>query len=191
VPGLRPQDELGARDAIGEVLAVRPRDDEVAGALHDERRHADVGDVEAPGADEGAVVVDEAVGAVLLVGRAAVGAERAPGAVEGGPVRVDELLGVELSGLGVPGAGLAAALERRPQALGSVHPAEPVEFLRVGRDPGEGGDRQDAVRQQRRARERVRTAAGVADRREPVETERIGDRGDVRRGARDVAAGVR
>ena len=67
-----------------------------------------------------------------------------------------------------------------------AHPGGPVEPLGVVR--GHAGDRRGgphAVREQRRAREGVRAAARPPGREEPLVAEVVGERGDVRRRARD------
>jgi hypothetical protein len=83
---------------------------------------------------------------------------------------------------------------RRERVLDLValpHPRRPVQVLRlVRRDPGDRRGSADALGQQRRARERMRTAPGPAHRQEPFDPQMIGQRRDVGRSARHAATFV-
>ena len=72
------------------------------------------------------------------------------------------------------------------------HAGQEVEALdAVGADAGHRGGRQAAARQQRGAGERVRSAAGEADRHELAGPERVENLGHVARDVGDPAAGPR
>ena len=97
-------------------------------------------------------------------------------------------------------AGAQHLLERRAAldggaqlgGAGGVDAREPVEAVRgVRREARPADRRDDPVAQERGAGQRVRSAAGVAEDREPVEPEGVGDGLDVAGRGGDVATGVR
>ena len=197
--------EVAARagDVRRQPLAVRERHEAVIAALPDRHRPGDRPDVEAPGADEREVVVEPPVDPGRErdtdLGEQVLGELARQRRAVGRPEQVAEGRRHLLDG----GSGEADGhlLEERPQrrlardrstelldVLGP-HSRGEVEVGRVARaDAGDRRRRDHAVGQERRAGERVGTAAGDAGRVAAIHPERVEDRGDVGRAVSDRAA---
>ena len=167
----RPQPQLGGGEVAEEPLGVTRRDHPVFAAMDEPHRGPDGREVDAPGRDEGEVVVDEALGR-RVAGSPGVGAQGAPRSLERRPVGRREAVRVELVGLREALAFRAAALGGDESSRGD-HPGVPLGTWRERRWAAQrhGGD--DAVRQRRGAGERVRPPAGCAHDREPVDARGI------------------
>ncbi len=168
------------------------RDELVLLTVPVEHGHADRLELEAPRRAEGDVVVEPAVaarpepdpeGVGEIGGKPAVQDGAVGWAQEGGPV-LRQLLRrgreVLLPGPFVRRFTVLLALDLPILDVLLAHSLEEVEALGVERCDGSEDRRgADAVREQRGRGERMRPAAGEAPQTEPLETERVADRGDV------------
>ena len=199
--GLDPR--LRARDVLREPAAVGDRDEPVLLAVPDEHRDADRRDVEAPRPDEARSSSNQPseLGSMPTAIWASANSASAPVSTSrsAGP-RIERQASSSCSGVtpltaassssccGRCAASPArAAADRRHVLL--AHARREVEAVRVERrDRRERRRGRDAIGQQRRERERVRAAARDAPRQQPLDPERVADRGHVRGARGDVAA---
>src|SRR5579884_2381420 len=183
---VRGDPRLRAGNVLGEPAGVRRRDEAVLLAVPDEHGNGDRRDVEAPRRDEGEVVVDPPLHA----------AGRAEQLVEVLDERPVEHVRIDAAQQRCPGVAERGRPGRRPRRvlllderahgglaregrakLDHVALAEAGGLVGCRRAERSRGD--DAVGQERSARERMRPAAGDPPGRETVDPERVDDGDDL------------